>query len=181
MHYGGIYLDLDIEPSRPLDPLLSYPAWACRTAPTGISNDALGAAPRHPFYLNAIASLDKYNRDWLLPYVTVMYTTGPLFLSVMWEEYIGDRARQPAHEHLWVLSRETHYQDTYGFFNNHEGGSWHGKDMVAIFWMGQHWLLLTILGVLTSFGIIGLLWRMARWAAVWERDEFRYKPIMTST
>lgn len=137
--------------------------------------------PRHPFYLKVIAELDAYNHDWLLPYVTVMYSTGPLFLSALWEEYIAAQARQPPHEHVWVLSRETHYEDTYGFFNNHDGSSWHGRDMAVIVWIGQHLLRATVFGLLTGFAAMGLLWWIIRKAAVWERGRARYKPIMTDS
>jgi inositol phosphorylceramide mannosyltransferase catalytic subunit len=177
-HHGGIYLDLDIEPSRPLHPLLQYPAWACRTAPTGISNDALGAAAGHPFYKHVIASLQTYNRNWGLPYVTIMYSTGPLFLSVMWEEYIATQAARPAAEKIWVLSRETHYQDTFGFFYNHEGGSWHGRDMAVIFWMGQHWLMVTVLGVGAGIGVCLAGWWCVKRFGGEEWEVRGYKPIM---
>ncbi|RQM06498.1 hypothetical protein DH86_00002311, partial [Scytalidium sp. 3C] len=50
-HYGGVYIDLDDGCNRRLDPLLSYPAWVRRTVPTGISNDAMGAVPQHPFFI----------------------------------------------------------------------------------------------------------------------------------
>jgi inositol phosphorylceramide mannosyltransferase catalytic subunit len=179
-HYGGIYLDLDIEPSRTLHPLLQFPAWACRTAPTGISNDALGASPGHPFYKHVIASLETYNRNWGLPYVTIMYSTGPLFLSVMWEEYIATQTERPYAEQVWVLSRETHYEDTYGFFYNHEGGSWHGRDMAVIFWMGQHWLIVTVLGVGTGIGIFLAAWWCVRRFSGADREPGGYKPIMRS-
>ncbi|MCJ1227071.1 hypothetical protein MMC12_003726 [Toensbergia leucococca] len=88
-HYGGVYIDLDDGCNRRLDPLLSYPAWLHRTIPTGISNDAMGATPQHPFFLRVIDSLQSYNKNWQLPYVTVMYSTGPLFLSVIWKEYMA--------------------------------------------------------------------------------------------
>lgn len=74
--------------NRRLDPLLSYSAWVRKTKPTGISNDAMGSAPQHPFFLQVIESLQSYNRNWRVPYITVMYSTGPLFLSVIWKEYI---------------------------------------------------------------------------------------------
>jgi mannosyltransferase OCH1-like enzyme len=74
--------------NRRLDPLLSYNAWVRRTVPTGISNDAMGSVPQHPFFLRVIESLQLYNRNWRVPYITVMYGTGPLFLSVIWKEYI---------------------------------------------------------------------------------------------
>lgn len=87
-HFGGVYVDLDDGCSRRLDPLLTYPAWLRKTTPTGISNDAMGSIPQHPFFLRVIDSLQPYNRRWPLPYVTVMYSTGPMFLSVIWKEYI---------------------------------------------------------------------------------------------
>jgi len=48
----------------------------------------MGSAPQHPFFLQVIESLQSYNRNWRVPYITVMYSTGPLFLSVIWKEYI---------------------------------------------------------------------------------------------
>ncbi|OAA63492.1 Glycosyltransferase, DXD sugar-binding motif protein [Niveomyces insectorum RCEF 264] len=86
-HFGGIYIDLDVGCHRKLDPLLAYPAWVRRTVPTGISNDVMGSVPQHPFFLRAIDALTEYNRNWLLPYITVMASTGPLFLSLVWRHY----------------------------------------------------------------------------------------------
>lgn len=88
--YGGIYIDLDDGCQRKLDPLLSYKAWLRKTVPTGISNDAMGSVPQHPFFLRVIQSLKDYKRDWKVPYITVMYNTGPLFLSVIWKEYMNE-------------------------------------------------------------------------------------------
>lgn len=88
--YGGIYIDLDDGCQRKLDPLLSYRAWLRKTVPTGISNDAMGAVPQHPFFLRVIQSLKHYRRDWKVPYITVMGNTGPLFLSVVWKEYMKE-------------------------------------------------------------------------------------------
>lgn len=142
--------------NRRLDPLLSYPSWLHRTIPTGISNDAMGAIPRHPFFLRVIDSLQAYDRSWGLPYITVMYSTGPLFLSVIWKKYMvsdsnvgdgfdGGRVR--------VLSQEDYNHHTWSFFTYHKGSSWHGDDARLIFWMGSHWILLTVLG----FSIAGLV------------------------
>ena len=71
-HYGGIYLDLDMAPKRPLDLFLQYPFFACRTVPTEISNDVLGSVPGHPFIEKIIGSLRAYDRNLALPHVTVM-------------------------------------------------------------------------------------------------------------
>lgn len=147
--------------NRRLDPLLSFPSWVRKTIPTGISNDAMGAVPGHPFFLMVIESLKSYNRDWALPYITVMYSTGPLFLSVIWKKYMssgsdvgdgwtGGRVR--------VLLQGEANRYAWRFFNLHKGSSWHGKDAKFIFWMGRNWMLLTALGFLSA-GIIGMgLW-----------------------
>lgn len=120
--------------------------------------------------------------------MTIMYSTGPLFLSVVWEEYLGLlRSRQwrsgaeevGREEKVWVLSRETRYENTYGFFNNHEGGSWHGKDMVIIFWMGEHLVIVTIIGVVMGLALVAGLWLCVRkLTGAGEREREGYKPIM---
>ncbi|RFU35867.1 hypothetical protein B7463_g508, partial [Scytalidium lignicola] len=155
-HYGGIYIDLDDGCNRRLDPLLSYPAWVRRTVPTGISNDAMGAVPQHPFFLRVIESLQYYNRNWGMPYITIMYSTGPLFLSVVWKEYM--REERPLEEHVRVLMPDEYRNHPWSFFNISKGSSWHGKDAQTIFWMGKHWLLLTVTGFAVA-GVVGFcLW-----------------------
>lgn len=154
--YGGVYLDLDDGCSRRLDPLLSYPAWVRRTVPTGISNDAMGSVPDHPFFKRVIESLQQYDRNWLMPYITVMYSTGPLFLSVIWKEYM--REDRPPAEHLRVLMPNEYTRHPWSFFSISKGSSWHGKDAETIFWMGKHWFFLTVSGFIVA-GVVGsCLW-----------------------
>lgn len=154
--YGGVYIDLDDGCNRRLDPLLSYPSWLRRTIPTGISNDAMGSVAQHPFFTHVIESLASYNRNWGLPYISVMYSTGPLFLSVMWKEYIRT-AREPL-DRVRVLMPDEYSKHSWSFFNITKGSSWHGKDAQTIFWMGQHWVLLTVAGFAIGFLVIGVLW-----------------------
>ncbi|KAL8791485.1 MAG: hypothetical protein Q9213_000102 [Squamulea squamosa] len=160
-HFGGIYIDLDDGCNRRLDPLLSYPAWVRRTAPTGISNDAMGSTPQHPFFLTVIESLREYDKNWRLPYITVMYSTGPLFLSVIWKKYmssgsnIGDGA---GGGRVRILMMDEYNRYPWSFFSHHQGSSWHGKDARLIFWMGSHWMMLTAMGFLLA-GVVGFgLW-----------------------
>ncbi|TGO22642.1 hypothetical protein BPAE_0160g00180 [Botrytis paeoniae] len=155
-HYGGIYIDLDDGCKRRLDPLLSYPAWLRRTIPTGISNDAMGSVPQHPFFLRVIESLPAYNRNWGMPYITVMYSTGPLFLSVLWIEYmrtVTDEAGRVRN-----LMPDEYNKHAWSFFNIVKGNSWHGKDAQTIFWMGKHWFLLTVAGFAIAGVVGGILW-----------------------
>ena len=157
--------------NRRLDPLLSYPSWVRRTHPTGISNDAMGSIPHHPFFTLVIESLIPYNRNWKLPYITVMYSTGPLFLSVIWQEYkrgrqseVGSILGSAGSSGRWngmeetrvrVLMGDEYNKQPWAFFRWHGGSSWHGSDARLVFWMGRHWLLLTASGFLIA-GVVGL-------------------------
>ena len=157
--------------NRRLDPLLSYPSWVRRTHPTGISNDAMGSIPHHPFFTLVIESLIPYNRDWKLPYITVMYSTGPLFLSVIWQEYkrgrqseVGSFIGPAGSSGRWngmeetrvrVLMGDEYNKQPWAFFRWHGGSSWHGSDARLVFWMGRHWMLLTASGFLIA-GVVGL-------------------------
>ncbi|GAB7347859.1 hypothetical protein MBLNU459_g5389t1 [Dothideomycetes sp. NU459] len=164
-HYGGIYIDLDDGCNRRLDPLLSYPAWVRRTAPTGISNDAMGSVPRHPFFMRVIDSLPRYDRNWVLPYITVMASTGPLFLSVVWRHWsseglnVGDG---PDGGRVRVLFPDEYNNHPWSFFTHHLGNSWHSKDTKFIFWMLQHWVSLTVTGFLVAGVVFAFAWFVYR-------------------
>lgn len=116
-----------------MDPLLAYPAWVRRTVPTGISNDAMGSVPQHPFFLRVIELLQQYDRKWVLPYITVMYSTGPLFLSVIWKEYMQDKPSESGR--VRILMQDEYNKFSWSFFTHHTGNSWHGKDAHLIFWV----------------------------------------------
>lgn len=133
-HFGGVYLDLDDGCNRPLEPLLSYPAWVRKTIPTGVSNDAMGAAPGHPFFRRAIQDLQKYNRNWILKYITVMASTGPLFLSVIWRHYSSEGLNKGDGK-IRILWVEEYQGKPWSFFTHHLGNSWHGNDVGLIFWV----------------------------------------------
>jgi mannosyltransferase OCH1-like enzyme len=156
-YYGGVYLDLDDGCNRELEPLLSYPAWVRKTIPTGISNDAMGAVPGHPFFLRVINDIQSYNRNWLLPYITVMGSTGPLFLSVMWRHWkteglnVGDDSDGGR---IRIIFPEEYVDNSWSFFTHHLGNSWHGADVRFIFWMAQNWVLVTLLGFVVGFGVL---------------------------
>lgn len=179
-HYGGIYIDLDDGCNRSLEPLLSYPAWVRKTLPTGISNDAMGAVPKHPFFRRVIDELQNYDRSWLLPYITVMGTTGPLFLSVLWRRYSSEgfnHGDSVDGGRVRILFPEEYQGNPWSFFTHHLGDSWHGADVQFIFWvslpvvsidqqaitnvstqMARNWIFLTVLGFTVGGALIFLIW-----------------------
>jgi len=158
-HYGGIYLDLDDGCARRLDPLLAHPAWVRKTIPTGISNDAMGSVPGHPFFRRVIESLKGYDNNWIMPYITVMGSTGPLFLSLVWKQY--SLSSRPLDEIVWVLMTDDYKGNEWSFFHISRGSSWHEGDAKAIFWMGQHWMLLTVFGFTLGGLLIRGVWRLS--------------------
>lgn len=151
-HYGGIYIDLDDGCERRLDPLLTVPAFVRKTVPTGISNDVMGSVPRHPFFIKALDSLKAYQKNWLIPYITIMYTTGPLFLSVIWRQY--KRWGVPEAGKVRILLPEDYKTHTYSFFAISPGSSWHLDDAKFIKSMANHLIFAIIGGFLLFFLII---------------------------
>lgn len=133
----------------------------------------MGSIPAHPFFLLVIESLQAYNKNWQLPYITVMYSTGPLFLSVVWKKFMasgknigdgfgGGRVR--------VLMQDEYNRYPWSFFSHHQGSSWHGKDARFIFWLGAHWMMITAAGFVVA-GVLGagLWWVYGRMLVLGQR------------
>ncbi|WBW74451.1 mannosyltransferase Imt3 [Schizosaccharomyces osmophilus] len=155
-HYGGIYLDLDVGCNRSMKPLLEYPAFVRKTSPSGISNNVIGIRKKHPFLLQVIRSLPSYAFNYHFPYLTVMYSTGPLFFSVVWRAWRSLPMAENWH-HIWVLNSDVYTGFNHSFFNIYEGSSWHNDDAGLVFYLLRHWLLLTVLGFILFFFIIFLI------------------------
>jgi inositol phosphorylceramide mannosyltransferase catalytic subunit len=160
VHYGGVYIDLDDGCARSLDPLLAYQAFVRRTIPTGISNDVMGAVPNHPFFVRVTESLQGADRSWVLPYITIMASTGPLFLSVVWKRWMGEHAALQEVEEDWegrvrVLMPQEYDKFPWSFFKTYKGDSWHGGDAKFIFWLGKNWMLVTAVGFMIA-GVVGV-------------------------
>lgn len=136
----------------------------------------MGSVPQHPFFLRVIELLQQYDRSWLLPYITVMYSTGPLFLSVIWKEYMQDGPSEAGR--VRILMQDEYNRFSWSFFTHHRGNSWHGKDARFIFWMGQHWILLTFLGF-TLAGVVGfcLWWSYGRVMLLGAKYRYRYTKV----
>lgn len=151
-HYGGIYIDLDDGCKRKLDPLLTVPAFVRKTAPTGVSNDVMGSVPHHPFFLKVIQNLEKYQRNWFIPYLTIMISTGPLYLSLIWKQY--KRWGVPEAGKVRVMMTEHYKGNPYSYFAIASGSSWHMGDANFIKGLGDHLVLAVIGGFLLGMAIL---------------------------
>ncbi|KAI9871822.1 MAG: hypothetical protein M1823_008335, partial [Watsoniomyces obsoletus] len=119
----------------------------------------MGAVPQHPFFLKVIEDLPGANRKWVLPYITIMASTGPLFLSVIWKNWLNGHKGMSKTNPDWkgrvrILMPDEYNKHTWSFFKTYEGSSWHGKDARFIFWMGRNWLLITVAGFALA-GFVG--------------------------
>ena len=86
-HYGGVYIDLDIGCLDSLDPLLVYLVILPKTIPVRVSNDLMFAEEGHPLMAQTIHNLVTFDHSWILDYPTVMFSTGPMFLSAQYSLY----------------------------------------------------------------------------------------------
>jgi hypothetical protein len=87
-------------------------------------------------------------------------------------------------ERVRVLVRVGKEGDSYGFFRNVQGGSWHGRDTEVIFWMGRHWVLVTVWGFVVGFAVVGAVWWVigrvwggGRWRGEKDRGRVRYRDV----
>lgn len=67
-HHGGVYVDQDLEPYRPLDPLLALEAFAAWEDERVVPDAVIGARPGHPAILEALElalfRLDGGEKAW---------------------------------------------------------------------------------------------------------------------
>lgn len=174
-HYGGFYIDLDIGVKQSMDELRRLPTAFYKTSPVGVSNDFMASMPRQPFMEYVIKSLPKYNRNWFLTYLTVMYGTGPLFLSVMLQKYNWRRSpglTDVTDTAIYLLraSETSLYKPLADYIYHIPGSSWHKNDAWVFVLINDHQLLAAlIIPVLVTVGAIGLVWlevklmQYARW------------------
>lgn len=147
-HYGGIYIDLDDGCQRKLDPLLRYPSFFRKTSPLGISNDVIGSAQGHPLMLKLTKKLKGYNINYFnVPYWTIMASTGPMFVSMIWEQY----KRNDGGKDYKILQPHQYKNSLGSFFKISEGSSWHSSDSNFIFKMGAHILGCVVFGFIVFF------------------------------
>lgn len=151
-HYGGVYIDLDDGCERRLDPLLTVPAFVRKTSPVGVSNDVMGAIPHHPFYLHLMNNLKNYKRNWFVPYVTIIASTGPLFVSLVWKKY----KRTKDFQSFIVRTMQPHDYKMHpsSFFSISKGSSWHTEDAKSFMILATHLLACVVAGFVLAFTLL---------------------------
>jgi mannosyltransferase OCH1-like enzyme len=137
-HLGGIYIDMDNGCSQSFDSLINvleaidpesihltaFP----RTNPVGVSNGFMISTKGHPLFKILISRLSLFNHNYLIDYLTVMLSAGPLYLSIN-EFYFDKSSTQSA---IRVID-EIVYSSIYTWHT--PGNSWHGRDARIILYI----------------------------------------------
>ncbi|KAJ9120552.1 hypothetical protein QFC24_005228 [Naganishia onofrii] len=170
-HFGGIYMDLDIGCRRRLEPLISgdWDVLLPRTKPVGVSNDLIFSAKRHPFMEATIHGLVAFDHRYVTNYPTVMFSTGPMFLSAQYGIYTSAHPVTPTHPHpqIRILPKSLYGKNAkegeapHSFFAHYYGSSWHADDAGFITFLGSSGKLLMYLGM-AVFVLGGLRYVLAR-------------------
>ncbi|RXW24611.1 hypothetical protein EST38_g1265 [Candolleomyces aberdarensis] len=152
-HYGGVYMDLDIGCLRPMDSLLQYPVILPKTIPVGVSNDLMFAEKGHPFLQQTIHNLVTFDHSWILNYPTVMFSTGPMFLSAQYGIYTTSHPKTALSE-IRILPKSLYGKNAlpeeapHSFFSHFYGSSWHADDAAFIGFLGTWGKVLMWIGLL---------------------------------
>ncbi len=78
MSLGGVYVDCDVEPLRPLEPLLEAGAFIGLEDGEYVCNAVIGAEPQHPFIRALVARLPEAFGRWIEG--PINRQTGPMFV-----------------------------------------------------------------------------------------------------
>lgn len=165
--YGGIYIDLDIGCRHDLTDFITskYGALLPKTAPLGISNDLMFATPSHPFFVYVTENLYNYKdfNIFLSKFLTVMLSTGSMFLSLMLYKYknivLHEQLNNIIHNNITssndimllnniidvaLISRSDYEQN---YFYHLPGNSWQGLDgkIVISIWSYKYTIIVIIM------------------------------------
>ncbi|KAM0793436.1 hypothetical protein ACM66B_000881 [Microbotryomycetes sp. NB124-2] len=163
-HYGGVYMDLDIGCRRNMDPLLYFQVILPATIPVGVSNDLMFAEKEHPFMDLVIHNLVTFDHQYGTNYPTVMFSTGPMFLSAqygLWpkEDVEGQERQVRILPRRWYGKNAPEIEMQDSFFDHYYGSSWHADDAGFITFLGKFGMVLMYLGFsIVILGVARLLW-----------------------
>lgn len=178
---GGVYADMDVS-FRPAtdawDRLFRAELVLPATAPVGVSNDFLAATRAHPFLALlcrrlAVADVWLYSK-----FFTVMFSTGPSFVSVQLQSYALTRAARGrptswTGSEVWILPGRYYHSGPESLVGHVKGESWHSEDAKFLWWVFSSfpgvWALPGVILVVAApivivvvciVGLLGWSWRI---------------------
>jgi mannosyltransferase OCH1-like enzyme len=172
-HFGGIYMDLDIGCRRRMDPLLQgdWEVLLAVTKPVGVSNDLIFSSKGSAFMDDTVHGLAAFNHWYVMHYPTVMFSTGPMFLSAQLGIYSASHPVTPTNpvRQVRVLPKSLYGKNApqsevpHSFFSHFYGSSWHANDAGFITWLGKWGKGLMYVGAaVLAVMIVRLIWTRLR-------------------
>ena len=144
-HFGGVYLDLDITCIVPIDSVLStFDLTKIDTlvsdvpGPGLIDNPIIISKKANPFMEFCMEKLVVMNHYYLLPFLTVYFSTGPYFVSLTYLQF-------PCLD--TVFRMDVKYTRTL-YFLHQQSSSWHTWDHIIIRFFDHGIFLLLVLAVI---------------------------------
>lgn len=147
-HYGGIYIDLDIEclstdivtamlPSTPIENEEDEPEIIFHMGTEGISanTDIMAAKKFHPFFKLAITRLKQANRWFYFYHLTIILSAGPTYLHGIYRQF-------PFKERFYFFPNELLWGK---LAIGVGGGTWYGRDTLLILFIQRNRMLMFIL------------------------------------
>ena len=114
------------------------------TEPFGLSNDVLFSTRESPFFKTLIDALPRKSKWYGSPYLTVMYSTGPMFLSL---QYM--RMSPEEQNGVLVLPPELYNAKKTSYFRHLRGSTWHSSDAHAVQWLTSNRYAIAVALLLT--------------------------------
>ncbi|WVQ93639.1 hypothetical protein IAU59_000715 [Kwoniella sp. CBS 9459] len=188
-HFGGVYMDLDIGCRRRLDPLLQgdWEVILPITKPVGVSNDLIFSSKGSAFMDDTIHGLSTFNHQYFTNYPTVMFSTGPMFLSAQYALYSSAHPLTETHPRaeVRILPKSLYGKNApmstvpHSFFSHFYGSSWHSDDAGFITFLGMWGKGLMWVGlVVIILGAIRLIWVKRKSAAA---QQYQLLSILPTT
>lgn len=101
--------------------------------PSGIGADFLATIPQHPFFIHLHTKLKTRPIRYGLPYVDVIFGTGPMFLGLMYQDFVSNSSiSYEVREDLAIIPGKL-IRQTYFSFST--GGTWHCLDGKVFWWV----------------------------------------------
>ncbi|WVR03699.1 hypothetical protein IAU60_000694 [Kwoniella sp. DSM 27419] len=191
-HFGGVYMDLDIGCRRRLDPLLQgdWEVILPITKPVGVSNDLIFSSKGSAFMDDTVHGLSTFNHQYFTNYPTVMFSTGPMFLSAQYALYSSAHPLTETHPRaeVRILPKSLYGKNApmstvpHSFFSHFYGSSWHSDDAGFITFLGAWGKGLMWVGLMVLLlGVIRLIWVRRKAAAGQQYQLLSVLPTISST
>ena len=115
--------------------LVAFP----QTTPVGLSNDVMFASKNSSFFKKAIETLPSKNVWFGTHYLTVLFSTGSMFLSLL---YFNQNSLE--RNEIVIIPPQLYSKKGKGYFRHMHGSSWHGTDALLIQWIVRNWYAIVL-------------------------------------